>query len=59
MSYAFAPAIEAAARLLVSNPAVLVWAAGWLAAGLGVWLRAVMPPGDDPDLDITIGGCAM
>lgn len=60
MGYAFAPQIEAVALILVAHPAALAWAAGWLAAGLGLWLRAVMPPADE-DLDVTImmASCAM
>lgn len=59
MTYAFAPTIEAAARHLVANPAALAWMAGWLAAALGIWLRAVLPPGDDEAVAIAIAGCPM
>ncbi|WP_198373328.1 hypothetical protein [Roseomonas rosulenta] len=59
MSYAFGPTIETAALAILANPSALVWAAGWLAAGLGLWLRAVMPPDDDVDLAIALAGCAL
>jgi hypothetical protein len=60
MGYALAPHIEDVALFLAAHPAVLAWAAGWLAAGLGFWLRAVMPQAEeDLDLMIAIAGCGM
>ncbi|MEO3471346.1 hypothetical protein AAFN86_05705 [Roseomonas sp. CAU 1739] len=47
MSYVLAPGIMVVGTTLLSSPEVLVWATGWLAAGLGLWLHAVRPPAEN------------
>lgn len=47
MSPVFAPGIDVAAVAVAAHPEILTWAAGWVAATLGFWLRAVLPPAED------------
>ena len=43
-----------------THPATLMWASGWVAAALGVWLRAALPPTEhDADLTIAMASSCM
>lgn len=40
-------ALGIAESAVVAHPEILAWATGWIAAALGFWLRAALPPDEE------------
>lgn len=61
MRYAVTPDIVTTLLALATDPVALMWASGWVAAALGFWLRATLPPEpeDGSDTALTLAFCAM
>lgn len=52
--------IGAAILAAATHPATVMWASGWVAAALGIWLRVALPPTeDDADFVIALAGSCM
>lgn len=59
MTHAFTPACAASVLALATDPVVILWATGWLAAALGMWLRATLPPVEDEEVAVIMAGFIM
>jgi len=59
MIHAFTPACAAPVLALATDPVVILWATGWLAAAFGMWLRATLPPVEDEEVTAILAGFTM
>jgi hypothetical protein len=59
MAYVFTSELVAPILAVATDPVTMLWATSWVAAALGLWLRAVLPPTEDEALALALAGSMM